>query len=240
MSGEFGFARLCRSAEQRLVGELELQARPLPAELVRLHGTWKGAPVTLSARAYSGPRIGYARFVDISGGGLDIGNVLLLSRPEYPLPMLGVDLVGLGKDTGVLVADLSPVPAPHVAAASREPPLREPELSRLRALELPPGGELPAWCQPWFSTQPVYSRVIPRQAPAVAAALELLCERLAQLAAQCEAQPSNAAAVGEWQARYCEAHRRDDRGLGLLHRIFDPTLAERFLRQVLFPEGART
>lgn len=239
MSGDFGFAELCAAAEQQLVRQLELQALPLPAELARLDGSWKGGTVTLSARAYHGPRIGYARFVDISGAGLDIGNVLVLARPEYPLPMLGADLVGLGRDTGVLVADLSPVPPLREALLRGELLLGAPELNQLRALGLPPGGDLPAWCQPWFSTQPVYSRVAPQHAPAVQRALSLLCERFAQLAARCEAQPGSAAAVSEWQARYCEAHRRDDRGLGLLHKIFDPTLAERFLRQVLFPEGTR-
>ena len=38
------------------------------------------------------------------------------------------------------------------------------------------------------------------------------------------------------QSRYCAAHRKDDRGLMLLHKLFEPTLAERFLREVLFPE----
>jgi phycocyanobilin:ferredoxin oxidoreductase len=153
--------------------------------------------------------------------------------------MLGADLVGLGKDAGVLVADLSPVPQGRTPALASEPALREPELNQLRALGLPPGGTLPAWCQPWFSAQPVFSRVAPQHAPAVAAALGVLCERFVQLAAQCEAQPGSAPAVAEWQARYCEAHRRDDRGLGLLHKLFDPALAERFLRQILFPEGER-
>ena len=234
MSAGFGFAGVCASVEQVLVQQLQLQALPLPPELARLEGSWKGSAVALSARAYEGPQIGYARFVEITGGGLDIGNVLLLSRPDYPLPMLGADLVGLGKDTGVLVADLSPVPP------RREPPLGEPERNQLNALGLPPGGDLPAWCQPWFSTQPVYSRVAPQHAPAVAAALRLLCERFVQLAEMCPPQPSSAPAVRDWQQSYCLAHRRDDRGLQLLHRMFDPTLAERFLRQVLFPEGVRT
>jgi hypothetical protein len=42
--------------------------------------------------------------------------------------------------------------------------------------------------------------------------------------------------VAGWQGRYCAAHRQDDRGLTLLHKMFEPTLAERFLREVLFPE----
>jgi phycocyanobilin:ferredoxin oxidoreductase len=234
VSLEFGFGVLCSATEQSLVRALQLQALPLPAELVRLAGSWKGQPVTLSARAYAGPRIGYARFVEIAGAGLDIGNVLLLSEAEYPLPMLCADLVGLGKDTGVEVADLSPVPPLREQA-----PLSEQDMSQLRGLALPPGGELPAWCGPWFSAQPLFARVAPQHAPAVAAALEVLCQRFLQLAGACEAQPGAALAVAQWQAQYCEAHRRDDRGLNLLHKMFDPALADRFLRRVLFPEGAR-
>ncbi|MEY2935035.1 MAG: hypothetical protein RL033_5784 [Pseudomonadota bacterium] len=234
MSGAFRFAEACASAERQLVRELRLSALPLPAELERLDGSWKGDAVTLSARAYVGPRIGYARFVEISGGGLDIGNVLLLSRAEYPLPMLGADLVGLGKDMGVLVADLSPVPPLREVL-----PLSEREQRALSTLALPPAGELPAWCRPWFSAQALCVRITPEHAAAAALALALFCSRFAQLAQGCEEQPGSAEAVAEWQVRYCAAHRRDDRGLGLLHKIFDPKLAERFLQRVLFPEGAR-
>ncbi len=234
MSGGFGFTALAAAAEQRLVPALALQAVALPAELAQLSGSWKGSPVSLAARAYRGPRIGYARFVELSGGGLDIANVLVLSRAEYPLPMLGADLVGLGRDTGVVVADLSPVPP-----LADVPALAQTEQRALAALRLPPGGELPAWCRPWFSAQPLYSRVAPQHAPAVAAALTVLCERFAQLALHCEVQAGSAAAVADWQLRYCAAHRQDDRGLGLLHKLFEPALAERFLRQVLFPESVR-
>jgi hypothetical protein len=42
-----------------------------------------------------------------------------------------------------------------------------------------------------------------------------------------------------WNARFGEHGRKFSEEDGLLHKIFDPALAERFLQQVLFPEGAR-
>jgi len=38
------------------------------------------------------------------------------------------------------------------------------------------------------------------------------------------------------QNAYSAAHRERDRGLLLLRRIFEPSLADRFLKRVLFPE----
>jgi hypothetical protein len=41
----------------------------------------------------------------------------------------------------------------------------------------------------------------------------------------------------ERELDYFRAHRERDRGLMLLCRIFQPSVADRFLREVLFPEG---
>jgi hypothetical protein len=39
------------------------------------------------------------------------------------------------------------------------------------------------------------------------------------------------------QDGYAAAHREDDKGLGLLARMFGERWAERYLREVLFPDA---
>lgn len=228
MSSDFGFSAAGTQTERRLVSALGLEPLTLPPELGRLVGSWKGSPVALAARAYAGARVGYARFVEIVGGNLEIVNVLALARPRYPAPMLGADLVGLGRDIAVVVCDLSPVPG------APEPPLPPAEQARLQALDLPRAA-LPDWCQPWFSPQALCTRVAAARAESASAALQLFAERFVEVV-RAAPEAERERDVADWQGRYCAAHRNDDRGLALLHKLFEPTLAERFLREVLFPE----
>ena len=104
-----GFAAVVGRIERRLVAELALEPQPLPRELARLDGSFRGEPATLVARAYAGPRLGYVRCVEVTSRHLDIGNVLALPRREYALPVLGIDLVEVRRETAVVVADLSPM-----------------------------------------------------------------------------------------------------------------------------------
>lgn len=232
MSTTPGFTRIIEAAETGLVRALGLVPAPLPAELARMEGQWKDAPVVLDARAYRGERISYARFVTIQGEGLEIGNALCLSAPAYPLPILGVDLVGLGRDTVVAVADLSPI--------LDDPDARDRQLGglasrRARGPALPPGGELPEWCRAWFSTHALFTRAPSTRHADIAQAVEDYWRAYAELAAAAE-PGAGAAGVEDAQRAYCAAHIEHDRGLQMLRKLFDPALADRFLREVLFPE----
>lgn len=224
------FATTTLALEELLVSGLELTARQLPAELATMDGNHKGQPVQLTARAYSGSRIRYARFVLIRGGGLDIGNVLCLADPAHPLPMFGADLVSLARVTAMLVADLSPVPGAPAADA------------RLEAVRgaVPSAGDLPEWARRWFSPQPLFARVDDASRDAALNALTGYAERFVELARGSSPSPEGAAEVERWQHAYCAAHREEDRGLMLLCKLFERERALRFLREVLFPERGLT
>jgi phycocyanobilin:ferredoxin oxidoreductase len=223
------FASATAAVEALLVRSLELGPLLLPPELATIDGKHKGQPVRLEARAYSGPRIRYARFVRIQGGGLDIGNVLCLPAPEYPLPMFGADLVSLARVTAMVVADLSPVPGAPSAGA---------ELAAIRAAQpdLPSAGELPEWALRWFSPEPLFARVDVGSREAALAALLGYASVFSELAQRAAAAPERAAATLRWQHAYCAAHREEDRGLMLLSKLFERERALRFLREILFPE----
>lgn len=229
MSPEPDFSRSVADTEAALVVGLELRPLPLPRELARLEGSWRGGPATLSARAYTGPRTAYARFVELAGGELVIGNVLCLSTPEHALPIFGADLVALGKDTVVAVADLSPVPgAPAPGDFS--------ELAGAEAAAALPRSEPPAWAAAWLSSSALVTRAPAGSGGVIARALFGYCRRYLELALASPPDACRAETTRAAQAAYARAHVTDDRGLNLLGKIFAPELAERFVREVLFPE----
>ncbi len=219
--------------EAMLSEQLSLAPTVLPPDLARMQGSWKGAPVTLHTHAYSGPRIRYARVARIDGSGLVILNVLALSRPEWPLPILGMDVVCIGSST-VVVADLSPA---SIDAATRA---RQQEIfsqrRRAHAL-LPSAGVLPAWCDGWFSRDALFARIGSAAVAETAAQLADIVDAFGEIARSTAADTHQAAAIEARQRAYCAVHLSEDRGLQLTRKMFDPALADRFLREVLFPEG---
>ncbi len=237
MSGAFPFAALTAEVETYLVGELALVPVALPPDLAAATGGWKSEPVTITTRAYSGDGVRYARFVQLVGVDLEIGNVLCLPDHAYPLPILGADLVSVRRESGMLAADLSPTLPP---GPDRDRQLRP--LARRRAVRgpLPPGGPLPAWCTAWFSPHALYTRVTREQlAPAVAAFWDLP-RSFVDLVRQATPRPELAGEVADRQDGYAAAHRTDDKGLGLLAKMFGATWMERYLGDVLFPPGDAT
>lgn len=232
----FAFAELVRRIERRSIDELSLEPCALPAELSRLRGTFRGEPATLLARAYAGPRVAYVRFVEVQSRYLDIGNVLALPRAEFGLPVLGIDLVEVGRDTAMVVADLSPM-----TEQPRERAEQRAVLARHRApgTKLGAAAELPDWAREWFSAGALSARVSPGEAGESDAAVNAYVAAFVELVREGCPQPERAELIQSRQRAYAAAHRERDRGLLLLRHMFEPALASRFASEVLFPEGVR-
>ena len=235
MSSGFGFAALMMEVEACLVRELALSPVALPPDLASTTGSWKGAPVTIATRAYRGGPVRYARFVRLVGPDLEIGNVLCLPDPAYPLPILGADLVGLPRGTAMLAADLSPTLPPGRERECQLAPLAQRRGARPA---VPPGGPLPAWCEPLFSPQALYTRVTSDQLPAATAAFWDFPREFVELARQATPRLELTQEVAGRQNAYAAAHRTEDKGLGLLAKMFGAAWAERYLGKVLFPPAS--
>ena len=232
MSSSFGFAVLTADSESWLVRELALSRLPLDPVLDHAEGAWKGSPVTIDTRAYHGSVVRYARFARLVGGELEIGNILCLPDPAHPLPILGADLVALGRETGMLAVDLSPMLPPG--------PERDAQLAPLMARrsahpELPPGGPLPDWCAAWFSPGALYTRVDPGRLDAAASTFRDFLRTFVDLVRRSIPRPDRAAGVATAQDGYAAAHRTDDKGLKLLAKMFGSAWADRYVAEVLFP-----
>ena len=205
---------LLREVEREMARALDLQPMPLPPELACARGCWKGGPVELEARACRGGVIRYARCIELWGGELSIANVLVLPRVDLSLPVFGLDVVATGRGSVMVAADLSPVAG---GALPDLPPHG-----------FPSGGELPEWCRRWFSPQAVYTRM---PLARLSETREAVLDRVRALAS-IRPEPAQAA---EGQRGYCRAHLEDDKGLGMLARMFGEAWAARFVREVMFP-----
>jgi phycocyanobilin:ferredoxin oxidoreductase len=231
----FRLIELLRDAEARLVAGLGLEPLALPEELASAQGSWKGQPVMLATRAYRAERVSYARFAELTGPELEIGNALCAPRPDYPLPIFGADLVAFGREAGLIVADLSPTAPPGPPRDAQTVVL---SAERARWPPLPSGGELPAWCAPWFSPFYLYTRITPTQREAAASAFATLPGVLIELTRTAHRAPDDAQAVARALEGYAAAHRDDDKGLKMLEKIFGPRWAGRYVSEVLFPSRA--
>jgi hypothetical protein len=232
VTAQFDFAAAAGVAEQRLANALSLRPMALPPELAAMHGRWKGHPVALRASAWRGARVRYARTVCIAGEGLSIVNMLALSEPDYPLPILGVDLVAAGAPAAVIVADLSPI--------ADDPTVRHRQNAALASRvstrpELPSARTLPSWCRPWFSPRALFARITAVDDVDVGIRIGDYVDTFAALAADSRPDPAGAGHIEARQQAYCAAHLSDDRGLQLTRKMFDPALADRVLSEILFP-----
>lgn len=236
MTAPFRFVELLRKIEATLVAGLELEPLALPPELASAEGSWKGQPIVLLTRAYRAGRVGYARFAEVTGPEIEIGNALCAPRSDAPLPIFGADLVALGREAGMVAADLSPTLPPG--------PARDAQLSGLAAARaawppLPSGGELPAWCAAWFSPFALYTRIAPAHRDAAASALGTLPRVLIDIPRAAPLRPGDAEAVARALDGYAAAHRGDDKGLKMLEKMFGPRWAGRYISEVLFPSRVR-
>lgn len=227
MTASFGFAAMTDHVEQWLAAKLGLSRVRLDPTLERAQGTWKQVPVGIRTAAYSGGPIRYARFTRVESEALEIGNILCLSRADQPLPILGADLVAIG-GSGLVVVDLSPTVPDGVEGAILA-------ARRARHPDFPSPGPLPAWCEGWMSPHALLARVSVELAPAALRAFRDFPATFLELADTSAARPALAAEIARAQARYVEAHLKDDKGLNLLGKIFGEAWSQRFLKEVLFP-----
>ena len=229
-----------RDAERLLAESLSLRPIALPPELARAEGEWKGAPVVIETSAHGGGAVAYARFATVwqpgaePGRALEIGNVLALGAPSSGLPVLGADLVGMGARGRMIAADLSPTLPAGPARDAQLAPLAEGASARAR---LTPGGELPDWCARFFSPHALFVRPGPEELPAALAELDRYPRLFCRLAREPGDVANGTSAAAAVQRQYLAAHRTDDKGLGMLARMFGEAWARRYVGEVLFPSA---
>jgi phycocyanobilin:ferredoxin oxidoreductase len=224
--------QLAIAIESAWHSELVLSPYETPADLGYVEGALEGERLTIQNYCYQTPQFRklHLELAKI-GSNLDILHCVMFPRPNYRLPILGIDIVAGRGNISAAIVDLSPVsidrqlPAAYEASLSKLPPLT---FSQPR--------ELPAWGR-IFSDFCLFVR------PVTPAEEDLFLNRVSQfLAIHCQltkqALPVGSieeeAAILSGQRNYCEQQQRNDKTRRVLENAFGTEWADRYVRTMLF------
>ncbi|MGB3767945.1 MAG: phycocyanobilin:ferredoxin oxidoreductase [Phormidesmis sp.] len=212
--------------------ELVLSAYQTPEDLGYVEGSLEGERLTIKNYCYQTPQfrklhLELARI----GKNLDILHCVMFPRPNFRLPILGIDIVAGRGQISAAIVDLSPV------SRDRTLPTPYPEkLSSLPPVAFSQPRELPAWGK-IFSDFCLFVRpVTPEEEAAflsrVTQYLSLHCE-LANTAEPVGSIEEEAAILAG-QRHYCLKQQQNDKTRRVLENAFGPEWADRYVRTMLF------
>ena len=123
---------------------LNLSAYNIPQDLGYVEGSLEGEKLIIENLCYQTPKFRKLHLeLAKVGRSLDILHCVMFPRPNYPLPIFGVDLVINKGKIGAAIVDLSPVNCDRVLTNSYQNVLKNltsVEFSQLR--DLPPWGDI--------------------------------------------------------------------------------------------------
>ncbi len=207
------------NVEATLVGALGLTPRVIPPSLATMSVDCRGQTLSVSARAYSGGTVAYARFVQIDSPFLKVDNVLVLPTCVTAQPIFGIDIVRPGVMAQWVVAlDLSPTSN-----------VDEPGIAEALGPDWHPSAPEPArWARDHLSASAFVGRFdyLPID-------LDLRIGMMARAFVDLAVRRSvdDQVARLEQRARYVRGHRDDQHGMKVVRKL----LGGRFVDEVLFP-----
>ena len=218
--------------ERTWKNELDLSPYQTPEDLGYVEGSLEGERLVIQNYCYQTPQfrklhLELARI----GKNLDILHCVMFPRPNFHLPILGIDIVAGRGQISAAIVDLSPVsssrtlPAPYPSKLSSLPPIT---FSQPR--------ELPAWGK-IFSDFCLFVRpVTPEEEEAF---LDRVTQYLTIHVQQAKAaQPVGSieeeAAILAGQRHYCLKQQQNDKTRRVLENAFGPEWADRYVRTMLF------
>ena len=212
--------------------ELALSGYQAPEDLGYVEGSLEGERLVIQNYCYQTPQfrklhLELARI----GKNLDILHCVMFPRPNFRLPILGIDIVAGRGQISAAIVDLSPV------SRDRSLPLGYPErLSSLPPVTFSQPRELPAWGK-IFSDFCLFIRpVTPEEETAF---LNRVTQYLTIHVQQAKAaQPVDSieeeAAILAGQQHYCLKQQQNDKTRRVLENAFGPEWADRYVRTMLF------
>jgi hypothetical protein len=236
MVPRFGFSQRVASIEAALVDVLGLEPRALPPELATASGSLRGSPVALTARAYTGNYARLARVVTLTGGPIEVIDLLVVPRVTSGAPILTIELESDDHERGYAIADLVSMVDDDVANAAqlRELACRRPPMVACDALlGLVPLGELPAWRRAWASPRPLHASVELADSSSATRAAAAYAGAFAALVRDDRHRPARD--VVNRHSAYLRDRRDGDPVIGVIARAFGFTFANQLALRVLFP-----
>lgn len=228
MTTRFGFADLVRCVHARIVTALGLVPVRIDAALARAEGSLRGQPLVVDAVAHRGGPVAHVRCATVVGEAFEVGSLMAIGRAELGLPILGLDLVAIGGERALVVADLSPTDPQRPACPVFD--------EAVRAAALPSAGSLPAWAVPWFSDRAVFARVELDRREGVHALVDAIATAFVERARTGTIDRDRAPSVRATTCGWVLAHRAEDKSVAVLTHALGEAWARRFAAEVMFPE----
>lgn len=211
---------------------LNLFPYDIPEDLGYVEGNLEGEKLIIENRCYQTPQFRklHLELAQV-GDRLDILHCVMFPRPNYPLPIFGVDLVGSQKGISAAIVDLSPVTQDRVLPKSYRY-----ILANLIPAEFSQPRDLPAWGN-IFSQFCLFIRPVDAQEE------RLFLKRVKQfLTLHCQMAINTRPVVSQdkqaellaGQRYYCTQQQQNDKTRKVLEKSLGKTWTDRYMNTMLF------
>ncbi|MGK7871995.1 MAG: phycocyanobilin:ferredoxin oxidoreductase [Xenococcaceae cyanobacterium] len=211
---------------------LTLSPYTIPQDMGYVEGSLEGEKLIIENHCYQTPQFRklHLELAQV-GHTLDILHCVMFPRPNYDLPLFGVDIVAGKRGISAAIVDLSPVNSERVLPSSYYQ-----VLANLPKVEFSQQRDLPQWGD-IFSEFCLFVRLVNRQEET--AFLEqvnyfLLPHCKIALTTTPVASRDREAEILAGQNYYCNQQRQNDKTRRVLERSFGKEWTERYLTTMLF------
>jgi phycocyanobilin:ferredoxin oxidoreductase len=209
---------------------LELSPYSLPADLGYVEGRLEGEKLVIENQCFQSPQF-RKMHLELAkvGTGLDILHCVMFPRPDFHLPMFGVDIVAGRGQISAAIVDLSPV-----SAERSLPTAYQSDLQALPGLNFSQPRSLPEWgtiFSPFcLFIRPETSEEETQFIERVGDFLKIHCQQ----AGLSHPEPEHREEWLAGQIRYCSQQQENDKTRRVLEKAFGHEWAERYMTTVLF------
>ncbi|MGF1540590.1 MAG: phycocyanobilin:ferredoxin oxidoreductase [Pleurocapsa sp.] len=226
------FGQLANCIEQTWQQYLTLSPYQIPEDLGYVEGSLEGEKLIIENRCYQTPQFRKLHLeLARVGDRLDILHCVMFPRPNYDLPIFGVDLVGSAAGIGAAIVDLSPVNHDRLL-----PDVYHQSLSTLPSINFAQPRLLPEWGE-IFSEFCLFIR--PSDRPEEILFLNRVKEYLTLHCQNATAtspivSTDRQAEILAGQNYYCAKQQQNDKTRRVLEKSLGKVWTERYMTQMLF------
>ena len=211
---------------------LSLSPYHIPEDLGYVEGSLEGEKLIIENRCYQTPQFRKLHLeLARVGERLDILHCVMFPRPNYPLPIFGVDLVGSQKGISAAIVDLSPVTRDRILPQDYSSILRN-----LPVLKFSQPRDLPAWGK-IFSEFCLFIRPVNTEEERLFLArvrqfLTLHCQMA--MVARPLASSFEKTEILAGQHYYCTQQQQNDKTRRVLEKSLGKAWTDRYMSTMLF------
>ncbi|MGD1804817.1 phycocyanobilin:ferredoxin oxidoreductase [Dapis sp. BLCC M126] len=226
------FSQLANFIEMSWESYFDLYPYDIPEGLGYVEGSLDGEKLIIENRCYQTYQFRKLHLeLAKVGNGLNILHCVMFPRPNYPLPIFGVDLVGTQAGIGAAIVDLSPINSQRTLSNSYRNVLANlPDVKFSQPRELPSWGDI--FSEFCIFIRPVDSREEMLFFEQVEHFFTLHCQ--IALSTSPVVSPFQLAEILAGQHNYCTKQQQNDKTRRVLEKSLGQAWTDRYLTSMLF------